>query len=166
MSRIAKYYKIAQEACELEYPVKNVTINVPRHSTLVEWVRLALVGYNGCKLIETSALVPTYGANFRLTSEPFDAVLTRISGHLGAKGRGAAEAYATYFVNKWLKRRNEEAVFDVTSLFEKAGPYRGVLAKLIAQRVLRHVSMISEAVVAGDCMNLPSPLDEIARCVL
>lgn len=163
MSKIATNYERIREAAKLEFPLTSPDIIVPRHATLVEWVRLALIGLGGNKLVEGSGRTALYAGKYRLPDSPLDKVTTDIARHLGVHGAAIAPVYASAFVTSWVSRKTTDAFFDLTSIFEKAGPYRGVIAKLLAQRMLLQICEINDAIVHDGVETLREPLYSIAK---
>lgn len=163
MSKISNRYERIKEAARIEFPLTSPDIIVPRHATLLEWVRLALIGLGGNKLVEGSGSKATYAGKFRLPDSPLDRVTVDIAKHLGVYGASIAPSYITAFVTSWVNRRSTANFFDLTSIFEKAGPYRGVLAKLLAQRILLQICEINDAIVHDGIETLCEPLYSIAQ---
>lgn len=165
MSKISNNYERIKEAARLEFPLTAPNIVVPRHATLIEWVRLALIGLGGNKLVEGSGRTALYAGKFRLPDSPFDKVTADIARHLGVNGAAIAPVYASAFVTSWVSRKMTDSFFDLTSIFEKAGPYRGVIAKLLAQRMLLQICEINDAFVNDAVETLREPLYSIAKDV-
>jgi hypothetical protein len=166
MSKISNHYERIREAAKIEFPLTAPDIVVPRHATLLEWVRLALIGLGGNKLVEGSGKNAMYAGKFRLPDSPLDKVTSDIARHLGVHGAIIAPVYATAFVTNWVNRKSTANFFDLTSIFEKAGPYRGVLAKLLAQRMLLQICEINDAFVNDGVETLREPLYSIAKDIM